>query len=194
LVISGTTSLAAHQALDDVRSEQLLSKPVRHKDDADAALAGLWLWLDAFEESHTIAQDIVSTTGSFWHAILHRREGDFSNAKYWYRRCDTHHVNKLMGAIASSVAGDLAKDPAVAHAIHQGWNPIGFVDLVQAVQNKPSDPRHALAVRLQRAEWEALFDYCVRAAVEADTNNLDAWDNRLIHPAGEGDSSTRPET
>jgi hypothetical protein len=27
---------------------------------------------------------------SFWHAIMHRREGDFWNSKYWYARCRNH--------------------------------------------------------------------------------------------------------
>lgn len=186
LVVEGPPPAAAQQALGGVTPEQLFSKPVHHPDDAQAALSGLWLWFDDLDESHKIAQELVTATGSLWHAILHRREGDFSNAKYWYRRCETHHVNKMMGAVVSSLAGDLASDPAVAHAIHEGWNPSGFVDLVQAVKNKPSDPRYELAVRIQRAEWEALFNYCLRAAIETDTSNLDAWDNRQIHPAEDG--------
>ena len=185
LVVAAATPAAAPRALDGVKAEQLLAQPVKNLDDARAALAGLWLWHDALSESHQISQDLVSTTGSFWHAIMHRLEGDFSNAKYWYRRCDSHHVIKMMGAIASSLAGELASDRAVAHALGDGWNPSGFVDLVQAVHNKPSDPRHAVAIRLQRAEWIGLFNYCVREAVQADRNGLDSWDERVNHSADE---------
>jgi hypothetical protein len=186
LVVGRIAAGETARSLGGVTPPQLFSQPIVHMDDAQAALAGLWLWVDELDRSHQITQEIVSPTGSFWHAIMHRREGDFSNAKYWYRRCDTHHVNKMMGAIASSLAGDLASDRAVAHAIHEGWNPLGFVDLVQAVADKPSDPRHALAVRLQRAEWEGLFNYCVRSAVEKDQNHLDEWDKRVNQtPANE---------
>ena len=33
-----------------------------------------------------MAQDIESTDGAWIHAYLHRKEGDASNAAYWYRR------------------------------------------------------------------------------------------------------------
>ena len=184
LVIDGPTSAAAHAALDSVAPEQLIAGPIRQIDGARGALAGLWLSHGALIESHQISQDLLSPTGSFWHAILHRLEGDFSNSKYWYRRCETHHVIKMMGAIVSSLAGDLASDRVVAHALRDGWNPLGFVDLVRTIHKKPSDPRYELAVRLQRAEWIGLFNYCVREAVDAGHDGLDSWDARITGPKG----------
>lgn len=47
------------------------------------------LWYDAkanWERAHNIAQDIDDNTGSLLHAYLHRKEGDHSNAAYWYRK------------------------------------------------------------------------------------------------------------
>lgn len=47
------------------------------------------LWYDAkndWNKSHEIAQDIHDTNGSWIHAYLHRKEGDLSNAGYWYRK------------------------------------------------------------------------------------------------------------
>ena len=179
LVVQGPTPASAHRALDGVTAEQLISRPIKHADDAMAALAGLWLWHDALDESHRISQDLVTPTGSFWHAIMHRREGDFSNSKYWYHRCPTHHVIRIMGAVASSIARDCASDPLVARCLSGGWNSDGFVDLVEAVHLKPQDPRHQVAVQLQRVEWEGLFDYCIHAAIEADRGGLEEWDRRV---------------
>jgi hypothetical protein len=51
------------------------------------ALAGLW-W-DAksdWTRAHESAQQDESPAGSWVHAYLHRKEGDSSNAGYWYRR------------------------------------------------------------------------------------------------------------
>ena len=39
-----------------------------------------------WEASHTIAQDIITPDGSWVHAYLHRKEGDRSNAQYWYNK------------------------------------------------------------------------------------------------------------
>ena len=47
------------------------------------------LWYDGkndWEGSHNIAQDIDDKNGSWVHAYLHRKEGDISNAHYWYSR------------------------------------------------------------------------------------------------------------
>ncbi|GJM28098.1 MAG: hypothetical protein DHS20C17_07330 [Cyclobacteriaceae bacterium] len=49
----------------------------------------LALWYDAkgdWSKAHNIAQDISGTMGSWMHAYLHRKEGDLSNAAYWYSR------------------------------------------------------------------------------------------------------------
>jgi hypothetical protein len=58
------------------------------------------LWLYGFlDESHSIAQGIDSAEGSYWHALVHRSEGDFSNSKYWYRRVGRHAIfPTLLGA------------------------------------------------------------------------------------------------
>ena len=54
------------------------------------AISGLWLLAGELDLSHDISQTIDTPTGSFWHGIMHRREGDFSNAKYWFRRSGQH--------------------------------------------------------------------------------------------------------
>jgi hypothetical protein len=50
-------------------------------------LKSLWLAkAGQWAKAHEIAQDILTPTGSWIHAFLHREEGDLSNAAYWYRR------------------------------------------------------------------------------------------------------------
>jgi hypothetical protein len=53
------------------------------------ALAGLW-W-DAkgeWKRAHESAQQDEGPAGAWVHAYLHRKEGDSSNASYWYQRAD----------------------------------------------------------------------------------------------------------
>jgi hypothetical protein len=55
----------------------------------DLALTGMW-W-DAkgdWGRAHESAQEDEGPAGSWVHAYLHRKEGDTSNAGYWYRRAD----------------------------------------------------------------------------------------------------------
>jgi hypothetical protein len=50
------------------------------------------LWWDAkgdWARAHERAQERDDSEGMRVHAYLHRKEGDQSNAEYWYRRCRT---------------------------------------------------------------------------------------------------------
>ena len=56
-------------------------------ENLNLALAGLW-W-DAkgdWARAHESAQQDEGPAGAWVHAYLHRKEGDSSNAAYWYRR------------------------------------------------------------------------------------------------------------
>ncbi len=47
------------------------------------------LWHDAkdqWEEAHKMIQDVKDNNAAWIHAYLHRKEGDISNADYWYAR------------------------------------------------------------------------------------------------------------
>ena len=95
--------------------------------------AGLWLYVDDLDRSHNVSQSLTDSTGSFWHGIMHRREGDFANSHYWMRRAAQHPLIK--------------NEPR--HA------PDALIDAV--ARARPDDP--ALVER-QRAEWQALFEWC----------------------------------
>jgi hypothetical protein len=62
-----------------------LSQPALPAGISDALVA---LWHEGrgdWETAHRVAQDISDRTGAWVHAYLHRKEGDLSNAAYWYR-------------------------------------------------------------------------------------------------------------
>jgi len=165
LVVDGLAGEGALELLLNVTPSQLLSAPVKSQSDADAMLAGLWIWNDDLKESHAIVQQHEGDpTHSLWHAILHRREGDFGNSKYWFARCRNHPVLQILGAQAPSVLNSLPADKSLLRLIMDGWSPDALVDLVEQVHKRPDDPRFDVAVALQKLEWRTLFDHCVRAA------------------------------
>lgn len=109
-----------------VRSPALAKRP--------ELTAGLWLYVDDLDRSHTVSQSLEDTTGAYWHGIMHRREGDYSNSRYWMRRAAGHPLRKAQPEL----------------------DPDALIDAVAAAHN-PDDPT---LVERQRAEWQALFEWC----------------------------------
>lgn len=61
------------------------------RDEPDPALSDLLqaLWYEArgdWDRAHRLTQKLDSADAAWVHAYLHRKEGDLSNARYWYRR------------------------------------------------------------------------------------------------------------
>ena len=55
-------------------------------DTLSEALQALWhARRGDWDRAHQIAQEVAGPDGAWVHAYLHRREGDQSNAAYWYR-------------------------------------------------------------------------------------------------------------
>jgi hypothetical protein len=72
------------------------------------ALAGLW-W-DAkgdWKRAHESAQQDEGPDGSWVHAYLHRKEGDHSNAAYWYSRAGKSICGEPLDAEWLSIVTDL---------------------------------------------------------------------------------------
>ena len=68
------------------------------------------LWHDArddWEAAHRIAQEDKSSDAAWVHAYLHRREGDISNARYWYARAGRPEHRGALGDEWKEIAGSL---------------------------------------------------------------------------------------
>ncbi len=142
-----------------------VSQSIRNGDEVDACLAGLWLYHDFLDESHALSQSLHSPSGSYWHGIMHRREPDFDNAKYWFRRLGRHPVFEPLHQAARELT-----DASVAHesarflGVQSMWDPLGFVDLCEACLVGTS-PCMVLCQQIQQREWELLFEYCFHRAI-----------------------------
>ena len=136
---------------------------LRDASSAACCISAVWLWHDFLDQSHEISQHIKSTSGSFWHAIMHRREGDFSNAKYWFRKVPDHPVYEAMTAATETLLTQVPQI-SISQLTNEGvWDPFLFVDLCQ--QAVTSDATLLpVCQELTRTEWQLLFDYCYQQA------------------------------
>jgi hypothetical protein len=66
---------------------QLLEKQEGCPDFLPLVLQALWYEKKGnWDKAHQIVQNASDVDSAWVHAYLHRKEGDDSNARYWYRR------------------------------------------------------------------------------------------------------------
>lgn len=65
---------------------QLMGKQEKCPSSLPAALQALWFDKKGdWDKAHQIVQDASDVNSALVHAYLHRKEGDLSNARYWYK-------------------------------------------------------------------------------------------------------------
>jgi hypothetical protein len=144
-----------NRALDEV-----LSGTVLPRDNQELTRALVLLWHDHLEAAHVIAQSIENANGSFVHGIMHRREPDFSNAAYWFRRVGEHPVfEPLVGKVAAMIQGE-KESPLLKLIAKETWDPFAFVS---ACEHASRDGLHDGPLRqVQRIESEELLNWLWR--------------------------------
>jgi hypothetical protein len=157
---------APERMLGDIAPERV------HAHDAMAVLSGLLLWNDSLAESHTLSQGIQTQNGSYWHGIMHRREPDYSNSKYWFRQVGRHAIFPELHRAALDLlrAGGhgfrWATETAGLLENRGEWDPYAFIDWCQACEDGVLSPQsRALLEQIQLREIELLLEHSLRGAL-----------------------------
>ena len=117
---------------------------------------GLFYAVDDLDSAHRIFQDEPGDLGSYWHGMLHHREGDFDNARYWFRRAGRLPCFSKMHDAAREYSPTMAKQTT--------WDAYLFTGACEQVKFG-AEELLAECVALQRVEFEVLLNYCWRQSV-----------------------------
>jgi hypothetical protein len=112
--------------------------PLRSATDWKLVKGGLLYASNMLDEAHSIFQDVDSPEGSYWHGMVHRREGDFENARYWFMRAGRVEGISLM----------------------TGFSPVDFVSECEKADLEALCPAHL--VETQRMEWLSMLVWSAR--------------------------------
>ena len=130
--------------------------------NSDLLQAGA-LWLHGFlPESHVIVQGNHTAEGSYWHALMHRSEGDFGNSMYWFRKVGKHAIFpelfiqvKSLRASSSESSNPLKKTENFFE-----WRPEWFVDLCE-LGYRGQYKELKLLREIAAIEYNLLMKYCL---------------------------------
>ncbi|MFC5469074.1 hypothetical protein ACFPPD_10095 [Cohnella suwonensis] len=133
---------------------------------AQAWKAALHLWNDSLGAAHEIVEDMDTPTGAALHGIVHRRRGDYFNAKDWLRIAGDHPAyHGLQARAAAYLARREAPSGPLRTVFEQiatqgNWNPYLFANAVEIHESRVGDDgSEEFLERLQRLELEAFMKY-----------------------------------
>lgn len=115
VLAAGLTALFDHHHIGAGRALRLRALALLYQDHHDLA--------------HDLVQDLSDSDGAMIHAILHRREPDYWNAKYWFRRCEGHSVFvKLAPEVSAAAASTAERAVADRLTLSGSFDPFAFID------------------------------------------------------------------
>ena len=143
---------------DSIKSIEELNQEIESLNLAgttiELARSAAFLWHDHLYASHDISQDLLSSDGSFLHGIMHRRESDYPNAKYWFQRAGNHSCYLTLSCRVAEYLGEVKNELLLKQLVPDGcWDPFAFVDAVERTEEDIE-----ILQNIQRLEFESLVE------------------------------------
>ncbi|MCD9024174.1 hypothetical protein [Cohnella silvisoli] len=148
----------SEERLADGRPDGLMS--------SQAWKAALHLWNDSLAAAHELVEHLETPSGAALHGIMHRREGDFDNAKYWFHQAGDHPAFHGLQSRAASflreqnIPSGPLKETFDKMVMQGNWNPYLFISAIAIQESRYGEEEtRSLLEHIQQLELEALIRF-----------------------------------
>ncbi|MSU32498.1 MAG: hypothetical protein EXS25_07550 [Pedosphaera sp.] len=125
-------------------------------------LATAFLFNDHHDDAHDLIEDLKCPEGCLIHSLLHRREPDYWNARYWLRRNPNHPIYRRLTSYLKAQSMGAAEMIVFQRLTLSGVvDPIALVDECVNYAGKPDQLESLFLKRVQHAEFHALAEHLI---------------------------------
>jgi hypothetical protein len=127
---------------------------------SDLLSAAALLYHDHHDPAHNLVQDRTDPDGCLVHAMLHRREPDYWNAAYWFRRLSGHPIYRALtpGAVQAAHSTE-ARGVLERLTLSGDVDPLALVHECERVAERPCARSVAYLRQVQHLEFAALVEH-----------------------------------
>jgi len=163
-LVRGKPNAAGKKAVEALTKRDM--KDAKDSKSLPLVQGALYLCFDCWKEAHELADAHEGTAAGHWlHAIVHRREPDAGNSKYWYAKVSP--PARVFEAIGLEALAFLKKAPvpeleSLAQELQKTkiWTPAAFVELCDKFkEGEPGSPGYRALAHIQEIEWRGLAEF-----------------------------------
>jgi len=115
--------------------------------------AALWIRIGEIDRSHRIVQDDSSSVATYMHGMIHRMEGDYWNANYWFNRVREKQllesIEESVFALREGTQGELPEGP---------FSPTEFTTRCEQASRRVSKSNREQLESIAFAEWQGVWN------------------------------------
>ena len=141
-----------------------IAPKLNNKSMAPLCLAGLQMANDCIWEAHELVQNMDEMEASYWHAFMHRQEGDYPNGSYWYRLVGPSDLYPQVLRESQEFLKTISPVTELGQIVTwTSWDALAINEIYRRASLKDQELQKQLH-QLRCIEWSILFARCLERA------------------------------